>query len=187
MRALDLIEKETKAPGCKITFGEIVETLNHKGFGFLLMMPAAFNLLPIGAIPGVTAVSGILLFLISVQMLLGRPYPWLPKIIKNYSLDCDKLAQNVNKAKPVARKIDRYIHPRYQFFSHTACQRVIAGLCCLLAVGIILIGFIPFASFIISLPIFMLALGISTKDGLVTMIGLLFAVLCASIILGFIG
>ncbi len=170
-RALTTLEQEVGGPKSRITVEDMVEALNHKGFGYLLLAPSLLTILPTGALPGVPAICGFLIFLVSAQILFDRHYPWLPRFVKNLSVDSDKLASAIAKAKPAAKKIDRYIHPRFEFMSKGYAQKLIAALCCLLGIFMVMIGFIPFAPMIISLPILLLALGVSAKDGLFVLLG----------------
>src|SRR5262245_28933137 len=62
----------------KVTLADIVDALDRRGFGPLLVMPALVTILPTGAIPGVPALSGGLICLIAVQIVMGRKHPWLP-------------------------------------------------------------------------------------------------------------
>ena len=60
-----------------LTLGEVVAALGDRGYGLLIFVLTLPNLLPI-YIPGLSAVFGIPLALIALQMMMGQPRPWLP-------------------------------------------------------------------------------------------------------------
>lgn len=166
---LETIKEETS--GTRVTLGELTETLNHRGFGALLLVPAMFNLLPTGAIPGVTAVSAVFICLLTGQMIAGRHHPWMPEKMKNLSLRRKKLVSAIEGAKPYTKICDRMIGQRFDFCSNTPMQRIIACICFLLGLIMIFIGFIPLMSVLISIPIIFFALALIARDGLLALIG----------------
>ena len=167
---LDTIRKNTK--GDEISFHDIVKTLNNRGFGTLLIAPSLLVILPTGAIPGMPALCAAFIVLISVQIVMGRHYPWLPKKLKQASFKRETYINGVKKIKPYTCKIDRFFKPRFKFLTHRLTQRFIAFLCVLLSIAIAIIAIIPFAAAIPALAILLFGLGLSVKDGLVTGLGL---------------
>ncbi len=55
--------------------------LGNRSFGFLLLLFALPNTLPIIGIPGVSTLTGIPLAIIALQMMTGLPEPKLPRAI----------------------------------------------------------------------------------------------------------
>lgn len=165
---------QDKSQGNEISFDEINKALEHRGFGPLLIAPALIAILPTGAIPGIPALCAIFIILISSQFALGRQHPWLPKRLKNISFSKEKYKAGFKKAKTYTEWIDQFFHPRFEFLIQRPAQRLIAILCVLLAMGIIVIGFIPFAAALPSSAILLFGLGLSVRDGLLTAIGFIF-------------
>lgn len=170
---LTAIHEETQA-GEHINIGDLIDALNSRGYGPLLIAPALITLLPTGAIPGVPAVCAALIGLISIQILMGSKQPWLPQKLKDFSFSRGRFMKTVNKVKPLTRKIDRLFHPRLEFLVRHEIQPVIAILCLLLAVSIIILGWIPFLAMIPASAILLMGLGLSTHDGLLIAIALVF-------------
>ena len=171
---LQIIKEETE--GQKITIGEITEALNHRGFGPMLLIPVVLTILPTGAIPGVPVLCSCLIVLTSGQIICGRHYPWLPKWVKNFSFERKKFLSAMNKTKPIVTVIDHYVSPRLDFFSNDIMQRIIACFCLVLALMIAVVGFVPFMPALISIPILFFALGLSSKDGIMTLAGFMLTI-----------
>ena len=67
---LEVLKEETK--GDKISIGDIVEALNHRGFGPLLIGPSLLVVMPTGAIPGIPSLCALLIILIAAQIAFGK-------------------------------------------------------------------------------------------------------------------
>ncbi len=54
-------------------FDEIVEAVGERSFGSILLLAGIITLTPlIGDIPGVPSIMGLIVFLIAIQLLIGR-------------------------------------------------------------------------------------------------------------------
>ncbi len=168
-QTLDLLQDDIK--GSKVSFGDVVESFNHRGFGPLLLAPALMAILPLGAIPGVPAFAGLFIAVIALQMLMGRRYPWLPQRIKSFSFKRSKLTHAIRMARPYTQRLDKILKPRLSVLNSRVFQYLAASICVVLALLMVLIGFIPFFPMIISVPILFFALGFSAKDGAMTLMG----------------
>lgn len=176
---LNIIEDETS--GSRITLDDIVTSLNHRGFGALLMAPALLMVLPTGAIPGLPACCGAIICLVSGQVVFGRHYPWIPETLKKLSFRRQKFLSVIDRAKSYTKIIDACVGPRLAFFSHALLQKIIAVVCFLLGMAMILIGFIPFMPAVLAVPVLFFALGISARDGYMIIAGYVFT--CAAVVL----
>lgn len=170
-----------KSEGDNITVDEINQALKYRGFGTILIAPALLMVLPTGAIPGMPAICGALIFAITIQVAFGKKSPWIPKAIKERSFSREKYDEAFKKARPYLIKIDNFFHPRLKWLTHEYVQPAMALLCAALGVAIIAMGFVPFAAMIPSVAVLLLALGLSVKDGLFVMLGL---IACAGTIYG---
>jgi hypothetical protein len=166
---LEIVEEETN--GTKVTWGEICETLNHRGFGALLIVPSILTILPTGALPGVPAVSGIFICFITIQIIAGRKYPWIPGVFKKFKISRNKLTKAIAWAKPYTKIIDSFIHPRLDVCQHTVIQRLVAVCCFILGLLMVFFGFIPFLPAMVAVPVLFFALGVSARDGFMILAG----------------
>ena len=162
-----------KAEGDDITVEEINQALRYRGFGAILIAPAILMVLPTGAIPGMPAICGTLIFAFAIQVAFGKKAPWLPKFFKERSFSREKYDNAFEKAKPYLEKVDAFFHPRLQLLTHDFVQPVLALVCALLGIAIVAMGFVPFAAMVPSVAVLLLALGLSVRDGLFVLLGLL--------------
>lgn len=169
----DIIQTlKDKQNGKKTSVGEIMQAFERRGFGPLLLIPALFLVLPTGAIPGAPFICGMLILLLAGQMILGRSYPWIPGRLQRITFDGEVLKKGLDKMKPVVSCVDRITKRRLLWLIGPVSKRIVAALCCVLALLVIPLGAIPFAMTLPALAIVFFALGFSVNDGLLVAIGL---------------
>ena len=157
----------------KISLGDIVSSLEGRGFGPLLMAPALIAFLPSGAIPGVPSLCGILIALIAIQKVFGKSHPWIPSRLRKADFDRDRFSDGVDNITPITKRIDRLFKPRITFLFGPVISRLIAALCVIFGLLMIPLELIPMAAAIPALAIIFAAIGLSTRDGVMLILALI--------------
>lgn len=182
-KSLNSISKkiQTEADGHrKIPVDAIVEQVETSGFGPMLMIPALIIILPTGAIPGVPDVCNIIIALMAGQLVFGRTSPWLPKWITNLKISGPKVSKAMEKVQPALRKIDGWSRQRLTTLTTRTAQRYIAALITLTSVLSIGVGVIPYVPALLALPTLFFAFGMTLRDGLIILLGLIL-MFCAAV------
>lgn len=148
-----------------LNVGNVLDELKHKGFGPFLIILAMINILPSGAVPFLPALCALLIIGVSVQMLFQRETLWLPKKLRDVSINKKKFEHGLHKVKPWSQKLDKLFKPRLSVLQSGWSTSLIAITCIVLALSIIAIGFIPFAPLIPSVVIVFFGLGLMFSDG----------------------
>lgn len=161
---LETMKEETQ--GDTIEMGELVEILNSRGYGPILLGPALIVVLPTGAIPIVPDICALIIIFISVQILFRKQHPWLPQRLMKFSFSRVKMLKAIRWAKPWAQRLDKIFYPRFKFLVRAEFKPFVAIISILLSFAIMVLGFIPFAAMLPALGIFFLALGLTARDGL---------------------
>ncbi|WP_414827716.1 exopolysaccharide biosynthesis protein [Alteromonas sp. H39] len=159
--------------GESVSVGEVVKTFRQRGFGPLLLIPALIALFPTGAIPGVPTICGITLFLVCVQIALGSDHPWLPQKLKNRSISHDKLDTAIERSRPYIEKMERLLSPRIEWLSDYPFTRIIAIYSGLFALAMIPLEAMPFAAALPAFAIALTAVGLTSRDGIFILAGVL--------------
>lgn len=167
---LESVDESTN--GKKLKFHDIVKSLEKRGFGPLILAPALLAALPTGVIPTIPTLAGLLIVFISVQAVMGRDHPWVPKRLRDVSIKKDRFDDMLDRVKPYTKFVDRFIHPRMSWAINHITVRAVAAICILLALTLPPLELIPFAATIPATAIVFFALGISARDGLMILIGL---------------
>ena len=152
-------------------FAEFWDVMEKRGFGPMLALPSFIACTPIGAIPGIPSLAGGTILLIALQILLGRRHPWLPQKVMQLNCDADQLRYIVEKVKPYAVRVDRFLVPRC-FFMRQPVFRSFIALCCA-GCGLVMIPLelIPFMGLIPAFAVLIMAIGMATDDGAVALFG----------------
>ncbi|WP_074219114.1 exopolysaccharide biosynthesis protein [Rhodovulum sp. ES.010] len=156
----------------RISVAELVETMGRRGFGPLLVVLSAFLILPVGILPGIPAVVSILLILVGGRMMSGETTLWIPARLGRVGFSGHVLAASVARAQPVALRLRPLVAPRLAFLvSSAVMSRVVALILMVTGAVILLVGFIPGLPFVLSLHVLLLGIALSSRDGLVALLG----------------
>lgn len=105
----------------------------------------------VGVIPGVSALLGLPLVLLSVQLSMGSRRPWLPRAGSARSLERRAFSRIVESIQPRLRRLERLLKPRLLFLTSTWAERGI-GLGCLVAAALVFLH-IPFGNLLPALAL----------------------------------
>lgn len=159
----------------KVSLADIRDAVGQRGYGPFLFVPALLELSPVGGIPGVPTLLGVIVALFALQMLAGRKSFWVPDFLGRRSVNGNKLQKSVDKMRPVVRFLDRILRPRLLWMTRSPFRQVTAALCVLCAAMAPPLELVPFAS---SLPfgaIALFGLGLTAHDGIVVLLGMALA------------
>ncbi len=158
----------------EVSLGAIIDQLGARGFGPLLVALSAFLILPVGMIPGMPGLVAIVLVLVGLQMLIGHKRLWAPEALRGRLISTGPLRASINRARPVARRLRPILMPRLGgLVDNGLTLTAAAAIFIVTGVVIFLIGFIPGLPFVLSLHVLLIGLGMSARDGLVTLLGFL--------------
>ncbi|GAA4433098.1 exopolysaccharide biosynthesis protein [Bremerella cremea] len=170
-----LQQMKENTEGDQISLGDVLDALDSRSFGPLLLVPAILAVSPIGAIPGMSIATGLVLLLVSVQMLVSSGRPWLPKRLLNFSFSRETFAQGIDKTLPWAKWLEKFTARRLTFLTTAPFYYVLAIIIALLAILFIPLALLPFAVSIPGLAVALFALGITVEDGVMVLLGLAIA------------
>jgi len=154
-------------PKDRVALGEIVSTLNERSYGLLLILFALPNLVPI-YLPGLSAVLGLPLAFVAVQMVLGRSRPWLPQAVLQRSISREDYARVIGKALPSLVRIEQILKPRLSFLTVSVSERLIGCFC--LVLSLLLALPIPLTNIPLALPVALFGLALIERDGLCALV-----------------
>ncbi|MBE9038659.1 exopolysaccharide biosynthesis protein [aff. Roholtiella sp. LEGE 12411] len=146
-----------------LTLGDILAETSERGFSLVIALLVLPFLFPMP--PGLAGPFGAACLLLSVQMVLGRRSPWLPKRIANYKFPrsfAQLLLQNLGRLTKVLQKIAR---PRLAKIAHNPLTWRINGFC-ISWLTLLLMLPIPFTNPIPTVGILLLAVATIESDGL---------------------
>jgi len=175
-RLSDILRDLDARTGLQI--GELTDELGDRGFGALMFLFAVPNVIPTP--PGTSAILGAPLLLLTYQLMVGRKAIWLPRAIRQKTLDPSAVSAIVKRVLPFVIRFERILKPRLLMLTTAAAERMVGFVALVLA--IILFLPIPFGNILPAAAISVLALGLAERDGLAICLGLLLAVVSLAVL-----
>jgi hypothetical protein len=184
---LDAVDKLADEKN-RVAIGDVVEALGARSFAPFLVLVPLIDISPIGGIPGLPTAMAATVILVAAQILFGRTHLWLPGFIERRSLGSQKLCKAVCKARPVAKRLDRWFHGRLLRFTRGGWVKAAAAVVIVLACTVPPLELLPFATTAPMVAILLFGIALLVRDGLLMVIACLAslaaAVLGASLLLG---
>lgn len=165
---------QTATGGDKTSLREVLEALGQVSHSGVLLVPAILIVSPLSGIPGASSVAGIIIALVSAQMVFGKKHLWLPRWVLNLKVDSRKFDAAIEKLKRPAHFIDRHTHERLPFLVKRPMRIVIQVVCLLCGAVMPLLEFVPFSSSILGAAVSFFAIALVVRDGLLALFGLAF-------------
>ncbi|WP_264331161.1 exopolysaccharide biosynthesis protein [Wolbachia endosymbiont (group B) of Erebia ligea] len=155
----------------KVTLFDIKTALHERGFGILIIIFSLPLSVPIPVPPGYTTILSIPLILFSLQLLFGFDSPWMPNWLERKFFQRSTLALVVEKTSPTLKKIEKFMKPRMSFIFRGPGENILAFIMLLCALSIAIP--LPLTNFIPAIGTTLISLGIMSKDGFLSIIGVL--------------
>jgi hypothetical protein len=111
-------------PHPRITLGELITAFGMRSYGLLIVLFAVPNLVPI-YIPGLSAIFGVPLAIIALQLGLGLPTPKLPGFLTRRSLKREDLQTIAVAAQPWLRRVENFLKPRPSALTRRGGERIL--------------------------------------------------------------
>jgi hypothetical protein len=155
------------APKEHFTLGWLTGMLDKRSFGLIMLMCAV-----VAVVPGVSIIAGLLLIIVAVQMIEGRPAPAFPDGLADRPLPARHLASVIRRFLPVLRYLEQVAHPRWPT-PHDLTKRVVGVAVLILSIAVAFTP-LPLSNIPPALAIALISLAYLEEDGLLLAVGLAF-------------
>lgn len=154
-----------------VRLGAVLDVIGRRSFGPMLLLAGLIVMAPlIGDIPGVPTVIGVFVFLVALQLLLGREHFWLPEWLLARRIRCTTLHKAIVWMMPVARFVDRFLRPRLTALVNGGARFGVALLAMLVSLLMPVMEFIPFSANAAGITLTVFGLALIARDGLLALI-----------------
>lgn len=155
----------------KVGLDRLVVAVGHASFTPLLLIPAIAVATPLSGIPLFSTMMGILIFLVSVQMLFRHEHLWLPQWLLRRQANSTRVRATFERIRPVMQWLDTHTHERLSFLVHRPLIFIPQILCVLTGLMMPLLEFVPFSSSLAGIAVALLAFGMLARDGFCIIFG----------------
>lgn len=151
-----------------ITVRDVLNKLDRRGFGLLLLLLALPNCIP--NIPGISTIFGILLLAPGLQMIFGAGTVWLPKRLANMEVKPDMVRRAIDASLPRLRSLEKFVRPRLEFLTERPFT-ILSGIQVVILACILILP-IPLGNWPPGMSVAALAIGLMQRDGVMTLISI---------------
>ncbi len=174
---------EIREEGDTVRLGTLLDVVGRRSFGPLLLLAGLITVAPlVGDIPGMPTLIGVFVFLVALQMMLGRDHFWLPRFLLDRQIRRHSLHKAVVWMMPTARFIDRFLHPRLIFLVNGGARYGVAILALVVSLLMPVMEFIPFSANAAGVTLTVFGLALIARDGLLALIALVLTGLSAGVL-----
>ncbi|WP_259400370.1 exopolysaccharide biosynthesis protein [Roseovarius sp. SCSIO 43702] len=166
-------ELESLTSQDEVSFGDVLDRLGDHGLLPLVLIPALICATPLSGIPGVSMICGVMIAILSFELLFRFRRAWLPGFVTRRSIKGRKLRDGLETAEPYVRWIERRTKDRMTFLFHRPMIWVPQGLCVVTGAAMPFLEFIPFSSSLCAIAVCFLVMAMLTEDGVFFLIALL--------------
>ena len=160
---LDGLERATHDES--IAVHEVIKKLGRKSFASLMLIFSLISTSPASGIPGVTAMVAAIVFILVVQMIVGRDCVWLPDFISRRQLSTAKLCKGIGWLRKPVYFVEGFLKPRLTFLFHRPWIYLPLFLILGLTLFMPFMEIVPTSGSIASAVIALFAAGLLTRDG----------------------
>ncbi|MBL37202.1 MAG: exopolysaccharide biosynthesis protein [Xanthomonadales bacterium] len=171
----DLLERIRRIDGDHdpVDLEAVLVHVGRRSFGGIVLFAGIIVLAPlVGDIPGVPTLAALLVAITAVQLLVGRRYFWLPRVLLQRSISRQRLETALDTLQRPARVADRLIRRRLEVFISPVATRVIAAASLCVALVMPVLELIPFSANLAGVALFAFGISLIARDGLFALISL---------------
>lgn len=166
---LDQLEAAAKGPRVRVS--DLHEAIGTRAFGPFLIVPALAAVTPLGVVPLVPSIIAVCIVVVALQLVFGRKDFWLPKIFLDRQIKSERVTKSAKMARPAAKFIDRFIHPRLHLLAGRTAARIVALICVILACAIPPLELVPFGVILPATAVAIFGVGLMAHDGAAVILG----------------
>lgn len=148
-------------PGERVAIEQLLEPLRRRAFGFLLLLLAIPNFLPVPV--GIGGIMGVLVIALGLEMLIGLEHPWIPGFLRKRTVSREGLLRFLDRIEPMTRRLEKICKPRLQRL--TQRPFTFASGAIMILVGILLALPIPFTNYVFGAMLIAFAFALVERDG----------------------
>ncbi|MDQ0009933.1 hypothetical protein J2T07_002123 [Luteibacter jiangsuensis] len=148
-------------PGERITIEQLLEPLRHRAFGFLLLLLAIPNFIPVPL--GIGGIMGVFVIALGLEMLIGLEHPWIPGFLRRRTMSREGLLRFLDRVAPMTHRLERICRPRLQRL--TQRPFIFASGAIMILIGLLLALPIPFTNYVFGGMLIAFAFALVERDG----------------------
>lgn len=154
-----------RTEGETVTVRDLLDAVGRRSYGPILLLLGFISVSPLTLIPGATWLVALVTLLISLQIVVGKKFPWVPRRFLDFQFKRKHLVDGVSAGRKYAQMIDQYLKPRLTILTAPLFAQLIGLICVAASLITIPLGLFPFGPVLPGLTILLFGLGLTARDG----------------------
>ena len=172
-------QTETGSASPKAKLGDVIDRLDERAYGFLLLLLALPCCLPfIYVLPQIVALPMLAL---AAQLAAGRRHPWLPKTLNERRFSISSFETVLTRSEKYVGWIESIARPRWRPVTGHGGARIIGALLLIPTASILLP--LPSTNTVPGIGVAVASIGLIERDGALVILGLLIGFLWVGLLL----
>ena len=145
----------------QVSVADVLSEIGTRSFAPIILVPALILVSPLSGIFGLPTIGATIIFLITVQKLLGRPHVWVPGIIRRRKVNADKLDKAIDWLRKPCAWVDRKTEKRLSALVSRPARTVNLLLICAICLVIPALEILPMVTSLFATAITFFAIALS--------------------------
>lgn len=159
--------------GDEVSVRQLLQAVGRRAYGPVLLLLGFISISPLTIIPGASWLVATLTLIFSLQIVIGRHTPWLPKQALDFKFKRDLLVQGAKGGVKYAHMVDALVRPRLTFLTAAPFVQIVGLMCVLAALITYPLGLVPFGPLLPGLAVLLFGLALTARDGVVVLLAAL--------------
>ncbi len=165
----------------RISLSRVIDRCGPESFLVLIFILMAPNLIPFLCQFGIAEFTSGMVCLLSLQLILGREVPWLPKKFADKEMSASRASSIGDRVFPLLYRLDMITHPRLKALSDESTYKFY-GLMFFILSFLILLP-LPFFNYAPAVVIMLSVFGLLSRDGFLLLLGMtLFGIIMTGLV-----
>lgn len=162
-----LVSLTERTDGDKVTVRDLLNAVGRRSYGPILLLLGFVAISPLTIIPGANWMVALITLIVALQIVIGRPFPWVPRRLLDLEFERKHLTAGVDAMRKYVHIVDRLMAPRLTFLTDPPFAQLVALICVAAAAVSIPLGLFPFGPVLPGLTVLLFGLGLTARDGIV--------------------
>lgn len=165
-----LLSLVNNTEGDEVSIRQLMQAVGRRAYGPVLLLLGFIAISPLTIIPGANWLVATITLIFSLQIVIGRRTPWLPKRALDFSFKREMLVKGAKSGQKFAHMVDALVRPRLTFLTAAPFVQIVGLLCVLAALVTYPLGIVPFGPLLPGLAVLLFGLALTARDGVVVLL-----------------
>lgn len=160
-----------EAGDARVSVADVLSRVGGRSFPAVILVPAIVLVSPVSGIPGTPTLGALIVLLITAQALVGRKHLWLPRVLRDRSIEAARMTKAIEWLSKPAAWMDRHSHNRLRILTNGPTRLVAYAATAVMAASWPLLELLPFVTSFSAGAMAMIMYGLMVRDGAYTLAG----------------